>query len=101
MPKLRIILLTLAAAGGWSAPALAADQPRCLNQEQRRAAIANKQAIPLGRAVRAVRARGEVVRARLCEGNPGLVYMLTLLARNGKVTRATVDATNGQLLSGR
>ena len=65
--------------------------------------IASKEAIPLGRAVRAVRARlgGDVVRARLCESEPGLVYRLTVLQRNGKVRLMTVDAANGQLLSGR
>ena len=30
----------------------------------------------------------------------GLVYVLTLLARNGKVTRATVDAASGELING-
>jgi uncharacterized membrane protein YkoI len=30
----------------------------------------------------------------------GLVYVLTLLSRNGKVTRATVDAANGTIVGG-
>ena len=65
--------------------------------------IASQQAIPLGRAVRAVRGRvgGEVVRARLCESEAGPVYRLTVLSRNGKVRRATVDATNGRLIGSR
>jgi uncharacterized membrane protein YkoI len=41
-----------------------------------------------------------VVRARLCESQNGLVYMLTVLARDGKVTRVTVDATSGSVLTG-
>lgn len=56
----------------------------------------------LGRAIRLVRPKnkGDVVDARLCKGANGLVYVLTLLARNGKVTIATVDAANGHLLGG-
>jgi hypothetical protein len=41
-----------------------------------------------------------VVRARLCRRGTGLVYVLTLLAPSGKVTRATVDAANGELIKG-
>src|SRR5919197_5258323 len=76
------------------------DDTRCLNKEQQRAAIASGKAVRLGVALRAVKRRGEVVRARLCEGGKGLVYMLTVLARDGKVMRVTVDATSGSVLSG-
>jgi uncharacterized membrane protein YkoI len=96
--------------GLWLASALAfamltaepaeAEDPRCLNKEQERAAITSGKAVRLGVAVKAVRRRGEVVSARLCEGSKGLVYMLTVLARDGKVTRVTVDATSGSVLSG-
>jgi uncharacterized membrane protein YkoI len=77
-----------------------AEDSRCLNKEQERAAITSGKAVRLGVAVKAVRRRGEVVSARLCEGSKGLVYMLTVLARDGKVTRVTVDATSGSVLSG-
>ena len=80
-------------------PAEAEDR-RCLNKEQQRTAIASGKAVRLGVAVKAVKRRGEVVRARLCEGGKGLVYMLTVLARDGKVTRVTVDATSGSVLTG-
>src|SRR5215510_13934337 len=96
-------------AGLWLTSALAfamlaaepaeAEDARCLNKEQQ-AAIASGKAVRLGVAVKAVKRRGEVVRARLCEGGKGLVYMLTVLARDGKVTRVTVDATSGSVLSG-
>ena len=65
--------------------------------------IAARKAVPLGRAMRAVQARigGEVVGARLCRQEPkGLVYVLTVLARNGKVTQARVDAADGHWLGG-
>jgi uncharacterized membrane protein YkoI len=77
-----------------------ADDARCLSKEQQRAAISSGKAVRLGVAVKAVKRRGEVVRARLCEGGKGLVYMLTVLARDGKVTRVTVDATSGSVLTG-
>jgi uncharacterized membrane protein YkoI len=81
-----------------AAPADAAER-RCLTKEQQRAAIASGKAVRLSVAVRAVK-RGEVVRARLCEGGKGLVYMLTVLSRDGKVVRVTVDATSGSVLTG-
>jgi hypothetical protein len=44
---------------------------------------------------------GEVVGARLCRQEPkGLVYVLTVLARNGKVTQARIDAADGHWLGG-
>ena len=81
----------------------AADPMHCLGTEQRRAAIAAHKAIPLSRAFHAARGRhgAEVVRARLCETASGMVYVLTLLSRDGKVTRVTIDAGNGRLLGRR
>jgi uncharacterized membrane protein YkoI len=82
----------------------AADELVCLNRQEQRAAIASGQAIPLAQAVRSVRgsvrARGsrEVVKARLCKHENGLVYVLTVLARDGKVSRATIDAGSGRLV---
>ena len=84
------------------AAAAEAGPPTCLSKEQQRTAIANGQAIPLAQAMHAVGRRPrEVVKARLCRDTKGLVYMLTLLARDGKVTRATVDASNGNVIGGR
>jgi len=39
--------------------------------------------------------------ARLCRGKDGLVYVLTVLGRDGKVARITVDAAKGNLVGGR
>jgi uncharacterized membrane protein YkoI len=92
---------------GLAAPAAAADR-HCLNRAEQRAAISNGQAVTLATAIRSargsVRGRGarEVVRARLCRNEgEGLVYVLTLLARDGKVTHATVDATSGKVVDAR
>ncbi len=76
----------------------------CLNKAEQRAAVASHRAVPLAQAIRSLRARGrraEVVRAELCHRGGRLVYELTLLARNGKVTRAQVDAGSGELIDGR
>jgi uncharacterized membrane protein YkoI len=73
----------------------------CLTKSEQRAAVAAHHAIPLGRAIKILREHGkraEVVRARLCRHDDKLVYMLTLLAHNGKVIRTSVDAGNGELL---
>jgi uncharacterized membrane protein YkoI len=84
-------------------PAVAADPPACLNQDQRRAAVASHRAIPLARAVRDIRRRAagaEVVGARLCYLGSDLVYMLTVLARDGKVVHASVNAASGVIIDG-
>lgn len=86
-------------------PGLAANaSPRaCLSKAEQRAAVAASKAIPLAAAIKSLREHGhraEVVRAALCRRGEKLVYVLTLLARSGKVTRATVDATNGEPING-
>ena len=85
-----------------TAPAIGGEARVCLSQEQRRAAIVNRQAMPLGRAMHVAKAhlKGEVVRARLCRGGKGLVYVLTVLAHDGKVSLATVDGYSGALIPG-
>lgn len=94
-----VVALLLAGAGS----AVAGELAGCLSPEQRRAAIASRQAIPLGRALRAAKAHlgGEVVRARLCKEGNELVYVLTVLAHDGKVTLATIDGSSGAFIDGR
>jgi uncharacterized membrane protein YkoI len=86
--------------------ATAAENKACLTPQERDAAIAARKAVPLARVMRVVKAKvaGEVVNARLCRqetgATKGLVYVLTVLARNGKVTQARVDAADGHWLGG-
>jgi uncharacterized membrane protein YkoI len=94
IPAFTIAIAVLAAS-----PAAGAER-KCLTKDQQRAAIQSGKAVRLAVAVRAVKRRGEVVRARLCEGGKGLVYMLTVLSRDGKVARVTIDATSGSVLTG-
>jgi uncharacterized membrane protein YkoI len=98
----RPLVLALGVALAGSGLALAADPQECLSAEQRRAAIAGHKPVPLARVMRAAHARfgGEVIGARLCTSGQGLVYRLTVLARDGKVTRVAVDAATGRLIGG-
>jgi uncharacterized membrane protein YkoI len=85
-----------------AAPAQTTTNQFCLDQKQRRAEIESGRLIHLSAAMRAARARmpGTVIRARLCQGDDGLVYVLTVLARDGKVARIAVDAVKGTLVGG-
>jgi uncharacterized membrane protein YkoI len=85
------------------APARAAELAHaCLDQKERRAEVEGGRVVRLDTALRAVRSKmpGTLVRARLCRGNDGLVYVLTVLARDGKVAQLTVDAVKGTLVGG-
>jgi len=89
-----------------SGPVLAApgDGHVCLSKAEQRAALSGGQTVTLAAAIRSargsVRGRGsrEVVKARLCREQNGLVYLLTLLTRDGKVTHTAVDATSGKVV---
>jgi len=105
MTLARILLFAMVLGGLGSAAAGAEELRGCLSQDERRAVIAARKAVPLARAMHVVKARigGEVVKARLCRqesGGNGLVYVLTVLSRNGKVTQARVDAADGHWLDG-
>jgi uncharacterized membrane protein YkoI len=85
------------------APARAAEVAHaCLDQKERRVEIESGRVVRLDTALRAARSKmsGTLVRARLCRSNDGLVYVLTVLARDGKVARLTVDAVKGTLVGG-
>jgi uncharacterized membrane protein YkoI len=87
-----------------AASALAqAERARCLTRDRQRSALADGKAVPLAQALRNLRRRipGELVKARLCQDGDRLIYMLTMLPRDGKVRRAVVDAANGNLVSER
>ena len=109
MVRTRVLLIlaaTLTAPTFLSGSALAAsDADRtCLSKAEQRAALSSGQTVTLAAAIRSargsVRGRGsrEVVNARLCREQNGLVYLLTLLTRDGKVTHTAVDATSGKVV---
>ena len=90
-----------------AAPAAAEEDRACLSKAEQKAALSTGQTVTLAAAIRSargsVRGRGarEVVKARLCREEKGLVYLLTLLTRDGKVTHTAVDATSGKVVGAR
>jgi uncharacterized membrane protein YkoI len=106
----RVLVLVAALTAPLSVPALAAppeEDHACLSKAEQRAALSSGQTVTLAAAIRSVRGsvrgRGarEVVNARLCREQNGLVYLLTLLTRDGKVTHTAVDATSGKVVDAR
>jgi uncharacterized membrane protein YkoI len=98
-----VFALSQAHAEEASRPALASAQTmHCLDQKERRAEEETGHLLRLGAVMRIARSRmpGTVVRARLCRSSDGLVFVLTVLAHDGKVARLTVDAVKGTLLGG-
>jgi hypothetical protein len=89
-------LLTALVALGTASAATAADH--CISRAEQRARAAAHGVVSLSRAMRAVHKRGEVIHARLCERNGHLVYLLTVLDRDGKVAQTSVDAANGTVV---
>ena len=96
------MLFGLALGAAMPGVVAAAERKSCLSPDERRDVISAHKAVPLARAMHVVKARlaGEVVKARLCHQERGLVYVLTVLARDGKVTQARVDAADGAWLEG-
>ena len=100
--KLALVALLLVVLGPLSVvPAEAEPRMRCLTRDQQRTAITERRAVPLAAVRKSVRARvpGEMVRARLCQEPERLIYLLTVLPRDGKVRRVIVDAKNGAVVS--
>jgi uncharacterized membrane protein YkoI len=103
-PLLLASLVAIAAARGEEARSVRAPSGHaCLDQKERRAETASGGVIRLAAAIHAAKTRmpGTVVQARLCHGQDGLVYVLTVLARDGKVARIVVDAVKGTLVGER
>ena len=94
------LLLTLLAPL-LAVPADAEPRMRCLTRDQQRSAITERRAVPLAAVRKSVRAKvpGEMVRARLCQEPERLIYLLTVLPRDGKVRRVIVDAKNGTVVN--
>jgi hypothetical protein len=80
----------------------ATEAPHCLTGEEQRAATANGKTVPLAAVIHTLhRAPKDVIKAQLCQEPERLIYMLTLLGRDGKVKRAIVDATSGAVVGER
>jgi len=102
MIRLRLLVMVALALLALPTTAMSQERQRCLTRAEQRAAITAGEAVPLA-AVRGIlrqRMAGELVRARLCHESGRLIYLLTVLARDGKVRLVTVDATNGTVIGG-
>jgi hypothetical protein len=75
----------------------------CFNRQEQRLAVNQGFAVRLSVALRSISAHDgdELLRAQLCRRDRKLVYVLTLLSRNGKVSRAMVDARSGDVIKDR
>jgi uncharacterized membrane protein YkoI len=81
---------------------LAAESIHCLSGDEQRSASAGGKTVPLATVIHTLhRAPKDVIKAQLCQEPDRLVYKLTLLGRDGKVKRATVDAINGSVVGER
>jgi uncharacterized membrane protein YkoI len=100
-PALLALVLTMLVTPSVD-PADAEPRMRCLTRDQQRSAIAERRAVPLAAARKSARSRvpGEMVRARLCHQDPErLIYLLTVLPRDGKVRHVIVDAKSGAVVN--
>jgi hypothetical protein len=80
----------------------AAEPAHCLSGDEERAAIASGKAVPFASVILTLhRAPKDIIGARLCHEGDRLIYLLTLLGRDGKVRRATVDAASGAVVGER
>jgi uncharacterized membrane protein YkoI len=97
------VLVVAAFVSASPLPASAAEKLHCLSASEQRAAITSGEAVPLATARRSLphRFAGELVRARLCREGSRLAYLLTVLPRDGKVRRVTINAENGKVVSER
>jgi hypothetical protein len=83
-------------------PGLAAEPTHCLSGDEQRAAIVNGKTVPIATVIHSLhRAPKDVIKAQLCQEPDRLIYKLTLLGRDGKVKRETVDATSGAVVGER
>ena len=66
----------------------------CLDQNEARDVAQSEKLIQVGDAAKIARAKnpGEVVSAKLCRVDQRLMYVLAILARDGRVVRVPVDA---------
>jgi len=81
-----------------------AELPRaCVNPKERRALVESGIVLRLAAAVYGLRSSvpGILLHARLCRRPEGFVYVLTVLAHDGKVKHVIVDAAKGTLVGER
>lgn len=73
----------------------------CLSSHETRLLVERGDVIPVHKAMQIARSRisGEVVKARLCPDGEQLIYLLTLLDKNGQISVMGMEARTGHILS--
>jgi uncharacterized membrane protein YkoI len=93
--------LAFAALAAQPVPILLADSSAngCLSQDEVHGAVNAGEAIAPAMASRHAReaAPGDLVRMRLCREDGILRYLITVLKRDGRVARVTVEANSGKV----
>lgn len=89
------LLLAIALTGPLS-PIPPASAQACLSAQEQQAQIRSGRVVRPGQLGRQL--GGEVLRMRLCRGNGGLVWNVTVLGADGRVVHRTVDAQTGRIL---
>ncbi len=77
-----------------------AAQESCLSQGEMREVVASGAVVAPVAATRAAQAQSpgaEVTRVDLCRAGGGFVYSVTMLQRDGRVVRVTVDGSSGSV----
>ena len=73
----------------------------CLSSHETRLLVERGEVIPVHKAMQIARNRisGEIVKARLCPDGEQLIYLLTLLDKNGQISVMGMEARTGHILS--
>lgn len=96
-----LVFLTLAATIFVAAGTRAAETaPDCLSEAEVREVVNSRVVIPQIQALRLARSTtgGDAIRASLCRVDGGLIYVITMLARDGKLQRVRIKGETGEPL---
>jgi hypothetical protein len=97
-----LLAVPIVAIVGVPGEGLAAEPRHCLTGDEQRAAIAGGKTVPLATVIHTLhRAPKDVIKAQLCQEPDRLIYLLTVLGRDGKVKRTIVDAISGAVVGER
>lgn len=96
---LAVLALSVPIFGARDAWAVEAE-PDCLTEAEVREVVTNRVVIPQIQALRLARTTtgGDAIRASLCRMDGGLIYIITMLARDGKLERVRIKGETGERL---
>ena len=85
---------------GDNAARAAEGDPDCLTEAEVREVVTNRVVIPQIQALRVARSTtgGDAIRASLCRVDGGFIYIITMLARDGKLQRVRIKGETGEQL---